>query len=161
MPLPILPIFVAGVGVGVYLQGGSLRQSAFWTATTIGVSQMIIHPKLSARAAWGGAKYVWTRPIGGMAADLVGSKAAQVTAGAALGYTGGALAATALTSVAEDKGLVYEGATQDLLGFYGFDAGGMDPHYWDQGDRPTPGYFNIPGNTRYIYRHYRNKWFGA
>ena len=165
MPFPVVPIFVVGVGVGVYLQGGSLTKSAFWTATTLAISQMVLHPVRSTVAISRGASYVWTTPLKGMTADAVGSQAAQVTAGAALGYAIGATVGTTITAVAEEKGLVYEGATADVLDFY---LPGRDAHYWDPAPmpgnpegEPMPGYFNIPGDARYIYRHYRNKWFGA
>ena len=154
MPLPALPYLMAGVGVGVYIKGGSLKESAFWAGTTWAASYAIVHPIKATTMVARGAKYGFTTSLQTMGADVLASRAAQMAAGAALGYGIGAVTGTAVVSVAEKKGIVYEGATQDVLGFYGFDAGGQAPHYWDQGDKPTPGYFNIPGNVGYIWRHY-------
>ena len=152
-----LPHLTVGVGVGVHLQGGDLKEVAFWSGATWIIAQTLVHPVQTTSAIASSANYVWSTPPKVMAADIVGSRAVQTGAGAALGYTAGAVAATTITSQAEKKGLVYEGATQDLLGFYGFDAGGMEPHYWDKGDRATYGYFNIPGNLKYIGQHYWKK----
>lgn len=85
-------------------------------------------------------------------AAVVGS-GATVVAAAGLGYTAGAVAGTIIVSQAEKEGIVYEGATADVLDFYTGEG-----HYWDQGEAPTPGYFNIPGNASLIAKHYWNKW---
>lgn len=148
MPLPYL---VAGVGVGVYIKGGSVAESAFWGATTYAISQTIVHPVQTTTMIARGAKYGFTTSIQGMGADLLAATATQVVVGAALGYTIGAVAGTSIVAGAESKGWVYEGATKDVLGFY---MGSEDAHYWDQGDRATPGYFNIPGNIKYIWNQY-------
>lgn len=149
-----LPQLAAGVGVGVYLKGGNLKDVAFWSGTTWVITQTVVHPITTTKTVASSAQYIWTTPAKTMTADLLGSTAVQTVAGTALGYAAGATVGTALVAQAEKEGRVYEGATKDVLGFYGFDAGGMEPHYWDQKDRPTPGYFNIPGNVKYILKHY-------
>jgi hypothetical protein len=88
-------------------------------------------------------------------ARTVGSAAGSVlalAAGAALGYAIGAVVGTIIISKAEKEGVVYEGATADVLDFY-MGKG----HYWDQGAEPTPGYFNIPGNIGFITEHYKRE----
>ena len=85
-----------------------------------------------------------------MGADFLAAGPVQIGAGAALGYTIGAVSGTAIVSVAEKKGIVKEGSTIDVLDFY-MGKG----HYWDQGEMPTPGYFNIPGNVKFIWGKYR------
>lgn len=152
-----LPQLAVGVGVGIYLKGGDLKDVAFWSGATWVITQTVVHPIQTTSTIASSVNYVWTTTPKAMAADLIGSTAVQTAAGAALGYTAGAVVSTTIISEAEKEGLVYEGATKDVLGFYGFDAGGMEPHYWDQGDRPTPGYFNIPGNVKYIWKHYTSK----
>ena len=106
--------------------------------------------------AWGGLRVLGSDMlIIGRAARTTRTAAtlgsgASIAAAAGLGYGTGAVVGTGLVSVAEKKGIVYEGATSDVLDFYTGKG-----HYWDQGERATPGYFNIPGNLRFIYRHYR------
>jgi len=88
-------------------------------------------------------------------AAAVGS-AATIAAAVGVGYTAGAVTGTVIVSQAEEKGIVYEGATSDVLDFYNPVSG--EGHYWAQGDAPTPGYFNIPGNVEFIAKHYWKKW---
>ena len=116
-----LPYLVAGVGVGVYIKGGSLWESVFWGATTFTISQIIVHPITSAKMIGTGVRYGFTSSLQTMGADVLA------------------------------QGWVQEGSTADVLDFY-MGKG----HYWDQGDQPTPGYFNIPGNVKYIWQKYRN-----
>jgi len=86
-------------------------------------------------------------------AAAIGS-GATVVAAVGAGYTIGAVTGTAIVHVAEEKEIVYEGATADVLDFYTGEG-----QYWAQGvDDPTPGYFNIPGNASLIAKHYWNKW---
>lgn len=146
-----LPYLVAGVGVGVYIKGGSLWESVFWGATTFAISQTIVHPIASARMIGTGIRYGFTSSIQTMSADVLAAGPTQIVAGAALGYTIGAVTGTAIVAGAESQGWVQEGSTADVLDFY-MGKG----HYWDQGDQPTPGYFNIPGNVKYIWGKYTN-----
>jgi len=48
----------------------------------------------------------------------LGTTTAQVVAAAAMGYAIGATATTIGVSVAEEKGIVYEGATEDVIDLY-------------------------------------------
>lgn len=151
-----LPYLVAGVGIGVYIKGGSLKESAFWGGATYFGAHVITHPIQSTKMFARGARYAFTTSIKTMAGDAVGAGATQIAAGAALGYAIGAVVGTGVVYVLEEQGLVKEGSTADVIGFYTggyFDAGGMEPHYWDQGDQPTPGYFNIPGNIEFIWEN--------
>jgi hypothetical protein len=86
-----------------------------------------------------------------MSADFLGAGPTQVVAGAAFGYALGAVTGTVIVHVAEEKGWVAEGSTAEVLDFY-MGKG----HYWDQGNKPTPGYFNIPGNLKYIWENARD-----
>jgi len=86
-------------------------------------------------------------------AAAVGS-GVTIAAAVGTGYTIGAVTGTAIVHVAEEKEIVYEGATADVLDFYLGEG-----QYWAQGaDDPTPGYFNIPGNASFIAHHYWEKW---
>lgn len=154
----------AGIsGFGIGLGWSVLLGGDFWKyATGFGLA----HPRSRnfiwrgalrvAPLAWGGMKVIGSdiaivsrAAMGTRTASLLGG-GISLAAAAGLGYTGGAVVGTGIISVAEKKGIVYQGATADVLDFYMGEG-----HYWDQGERPTPGYFNIPGNLRFIYRHYR------
>lgn len=148
MPLPYL---VAGVGIGVYIKGGTLTESAFWGLTTYAITQAVVHPIQTTTVVAKTVRYGFTTSLQGMGADALASKAVTTTAAVGAGYTIGAVTGTAIISVAESKGYFYEGATADVLDFY-MGKG----HYWDQGDKPTPGFFNIPGNISYIWGKYRD-----
>jgi len=92
----------------------------------------------------------------------------MIGAAAGVGYTAGAVAGTAIISVAEEEEIVYEGATADVLDFY---LGRAEGDYWGDYDwkgKPQagearteeagmPGFFNIPGNVRYIAGWYWNR----
>jgi len=147
MPLPYL---VAGVGIGVYIKGGTLRDVAFWAGATYLGAYAITHPISSTVKVAQVVKYGFTTSLQTMGADFLAAGPVQIGAGAALGYTIGAVSGTAIVSVAEKKGIVKEGSTIDVLDFY-MGKG----HYWDQGEMPTPGYFNIPGNVKFIWGKYR------
>ena len=146
-----LPYLVAGLGIGIYIRGGTLRDVAFWTGTTYLGAYAITHPVKTTVMVAKGAKYGFTTSLQTMGADLVGAKPTQFLAAAALGYAIGAVAGTAIVHVAEEKGLVKEGSTADVLDFY-MGKG----HYMAQGDMPTPGYFNIPGNIKFIWENARD-----
>jgi len=148
MPLPYL---VAGVGIGVYIKGGTLKESAFWGGTTWLGAYAITHPIQSTVKVAKGVKYGFTTSLQTMAADMLAAGATQVAVGAALGYTIGAVTGTTIVAGAESQGWVKEGSTAEVLDFY-MGKG----HYWDQGDKPTPGYFNIPGNLKYIWENSRD-----
>jgi len=143
-----LPYLVAGVGIGVYIKGGSLKESAFWGGVTYAGSYAITHPIQSTKAFVSGARYAFTTSLKTMAGDAVGAGATQIVVGAALGYAIGAVVGTSIVYVLEEEGLVKEGSTADVLDFYMGEG-----HYWDQGSEPTPGYFNIPGNIEFIWEN--------
>lgn len=143
-----LPYLVAGVGIGVYIKGGTLKESVFWGGVTYGGAHVITHPIQSTKAFARGARYAFTTSLRTMAGDAVGAGATQIAVGAALGYVIGAVVGTSIVYVLEEEGLVKEGSTADVLDFYMGEG-----HYWDQGDRPTPGYFNIPGNIEFIWEN--------
>jgi len=92
---------------------------------------------------------------------------AQVAAAVGVGYTAGAVTGTVIVSVAEEEGIVYEGATEDVLDFY---LGRAEGEYWGDYDwkgQPTtedpgrPGYFNAPGNLGIIAEHVKHgHYFG-
>lgn len=146
MPLPYL---VAGVGIGVYIKGGTLKESAFWGGTTYLGAYAVTHPIQSTVKVARFAKYGFTTSLQTMGADFLAAGPTQLVVGAALGYTIGAVTGTAIVAAAESQGYVYEGATKDVLDFYMGEG-----HYWEQGDKATPGYFNIPGNVKYIWGQY-------
>jgi hypothetical protein len=165
-----VPISIGvGTGVGVGLKGGSWPEVLAWSALTTGLSTALASGR-TWRLGWSGvrwvAPYAWagTKALAGDAAIMTRAATTTRTAAAvsnvvlpvAVGYTVGAVAGTIIVSEAEEKGIVYEGATADVLDFYNPVSG--EGHYWDQGDAPTPGYFNIPGNASFIAQHYWKKW---
>jgi len=144
---------------------------------------LIAHP--STRGfLWRGAK--WGAPFAWSATKIVAADAVTVTRAAAGTRTGlavrgavgagavtitavaagaaiGAVTGTAIVAVAEDREIVYEGATADVLDFY---TGQAEGQYWGDytitgakktEDAGMPGYFNIPGNVRFIVGHYWNR----
>ena len=140
-------------GVGFLLAHQKTRGyvwvGAKWTARTLGPPALVFIQDIA---------FV-TRGAAGLAAETRTAAAigrgVMIGAAVGVGYTGGAVAGTAIVSQAEKEGIVYEGATADVLDFY---LGREEAHYWDQGDKPTPGYFNVPGNVGFIASHYWNKW---
>jgi len=166
----LLP-FVAGVGVstgvGVGLRGGNIYEVVGWSVLTTGLAGALGSGGFW-RTAWGGVRIagppLWiiakdaafvTRGTAGLVAQ---TRTAQVVAkgggAVAAGYVIGAGLGTGIVYVAEEKEIVYEGATSDVIDFYTGSG-----QYWAQGaDDPTPGYFNIPGNASLIAKHYWNKW---
>jgi len=131
---------------------------------------LIAHPRTRGylwRGVKWGAPFAWgaTKVLAGDAAIIARAAAgtrtaaaigsgATVVAAVAAGYTIGAVTGTIIVSQAEERDIVYEGATADVLDFYTGKG-----QYWEQGaDDPTPGYFNIPGNASLIAKHYWNKW---
>jgi len=148
MPLPYL---VAGVGIGVYIKGGTLKESAFWGGTTYLGAYAITHPIQSTVKVANVVKYGFTTSLQTMGADFLAAGPTQIVAGAAFGYALGAVTGTVIVHVAEEKGWVAEGSTAEVLDFY-MGKG----HYWDQGEKATPGYFNIPGNLKYIWENARD-----
>lgn len=121
-----LPIGIGvGTGIGVGIRGGSLPEVVAWSAVTSGLS----YAAGSARF-WSGAWSLsnWLRigaPLtgGGRAILSVGGGAGGIGVGAAVGatvagYVVGAAAGTVVVSEAEKKGIVYEGATEDVLDLY-------------------------------------------
>jgi len=126
---------------------------------------LVAHPSTRGylwRGAKWGAPFAWsaTKIVAGDAAIIARAASttrtaaalgtgATVVAAVGLGYTIGAVTGTIIVSQAEEKDIVYEGATADVLDFYTGEG-----QYWAQGaDDPTPGYFNIPGNAALIADH--------
>lgn len=148
----VLPQFAIGVGVGVYLQRGKVWPAAFWTGTTLAITQTVLHPIQTTKAVYGAAQYVWTTTPQEMAATA-SRRILLPAAGVALAAVGGMVVGTVISQqIWGDKG------AQEALGFYGFDSG-HEPNYWEQDG--TPGYFNIPGNLGIIYDHYVANPIGA
>jgi len=147
----MLPKMAIGVGIALFFKGSSTEEIAFWTLTTIAAQQAILHPIQSTVAVAKGVRYGFTTSLQTMGADLLGWQPTQIVVGAALGYTIGAVTGTAIVHVAEERGLVKAGSTADVLDFY-MGKG----HYWEQGNMPTPGYFNIIGNAKFIWENARD-----
>jgi len=173
----LLPIFRFGIGYGLP-PGRDYRENwmerTAWGLITLGLTSGWILKPVEARVAaagWWGLTNAWrlstivasdtaimARAFGttqtGQAAGRVVAAGAMTAAAVGVGYTAGAVTGTVIVSQAEKKGIVYEGATEDVLDFYTGEG-----QYWAQGeDDPTPGYFNIPGNASLIAKHYWNKW---
>ncbi len=148
------------VSFGIGLGWNRLTKGDTWKYI---LGALIAHPRTRGylwRGAKWGAPYAWaaTRVVAADVATVsraaLGTKTVTGIAAVGAGYTIGAVAGTAIVHVAEEKDIVYEGATADVLDFYMGEG-----HYWEQGaDDPTPGYFNIPGNASLIAKHYWNKW---
>jgi len=134
------------------------------------IGALVAHPSTRGylwRGAKWGAPFAWSaaRIVAGDAAIIARAAATTRTAAAigtgatlvaavGVGYTAGAVTGTIIVSQAEEKEIVYEGATADVLDFYTGEG-----QYWTQGaDDPTPGYFNIPGNASLIAKTYWNRW---
>ena len=105
--------------------------------------------------AWAGTRVLVADTIT-VGAAVAKTQTAAVIGSVAAGYVIGAAVGTGVVYVAEEKGIVYEGATKDVMDFYNPVSG--EGHYWKQGDKPTPGYFNIPGNVAFIARTYWGRW---
>jgi len=168
-----IPISIGvGTGVGVGLKGGDWPEVLAWSALTSGTSAALGSRGFWS-ASWAGVR--WVAPsVWGVVKALAGDSAIMgkaftttrtaaalgggvtVAATIGVGATVGAITGTLIVREAEKKGIVYEGATADVLDFY--TPGTGDAHYWDQGDHPTPGYFNIPGNVKFIASTYWNRW---
>jgi len=175
--------FAIGVGVstgvGVGVRGGNIYSVLGWSAAT-GVLAGALGRKGLYTGAWAGVRatsvylappaWILLKDIGTVAygtaklivktptAKAVGKGAGTVAAG----YIIGAAVGTGVVYVAEEKGIVYEGATGDVIDFY---TGGGD--YWGDYDwkgQPTavpdvqgrPGYFNVPGNLGIIADHVKH-----
>jgi len=154
------------VGFGITTAAGATGRARIWSAT-----------KWAAPYVWQGGKWVARGVARGaviVAADaaIMGKAAAttriggavgggaMIAAGAAVGYTGGAVIGTGLISLAEKEGVVYEGATADVLDFYLLRGGEDSPtsrerSKWYESDKPI---LNIPGDVKFITGHYWNKW---
>ena len=142
-----LPYIVAGIGIGVYIKGGTLKESAFWGLTTYAIAQTVVHPISSTTMIARGAQYGFTTSLQQMSVDALGSSVARGGAAIALAAVSGAVVGTAVSQAIWGE----EGARQALT-FYGFDAGAGKANYWEKDG--VPGYFNIPGNVSKIWKHY-------
>jgi len=160
----LLPLIRFGIGYNLPPgQTTPVKERVGWGIITLGLtSNWILKPVQRGlvytapwilRGAWAGTKLVAAdTAIVGRA--LLGTTTVTAVAAVGTGYTIGAVTGTVLVHVAEEKEIVYEGATADVLDFYLGEG-----QYWAQGaDDPTPGYFNIPGNVKFIAGHYWNKW---
>jgi len=167
-----IPISVGvGTGVGVGLKGGSPKEAFAWSVLTSSLSYALGSGRFW-RGAWGGARwaapYAWgatrvvAKDVGIIARAALGTSTVTGIAAVAAGYTIGAVTGTVIVSQAEKRGMVYEGATADVLDFYTGSG-----QYWGDYDwkgTPTteepsrPGYFNVPGNVRVIASTYWNRW---
>jgi len=171
----LLPLFRFGIGYALP-PGLSYRKNwkerVAWGLITLGATSGWILKPVEARiirgapwllrVAWAGTKIVaadaavMARAAATTQTGAAIGSAATIVAAAGVGYTVGAVTGTVIISQAEKKGIVYEGATVDVLDFYMGEG-----QYWEQGaNDPTPGYFNIPGNASLIGKHYWNKWTG-
>ena len=95
-----------------------------------------------------------------------------------IGYGTGVALGTGIIYIAEKEGVVYEGATRDVFAFY---SGQSEADYWGNPSsagvvdpvsggmsatggtgiiprEKTPGYFNIPGNLRFIWERASGSW---
>jgi hypothetical protein len=165
-----------GTGIGVGIKGGNIYEVVGWTVVSAGLVRAL-GSGVFWRGAWGGVRLAGP-PLWMVAKDIayvargtavliletptaaaVGRGAvagAGLVAAVGVGYTAGAVTGTVIVSQAEKKGIVYEGATEDVLEFYMGEG-----HYWEQGTNPTPGYFNIPGNVSLIADHVKHgHYFG-
>jgi len=114
-----------GTGVGVGLSGGSFREALLYSALSTGISTVAGKGGFW-RGAWGLSN--WIRlgaPLasGGRAVVATGSAAGGMGLGTAAGAVVagtviGAATGTAVVAVAEQQGVVYEGATADVLDLY-------------------------------------------
>jgi len=177
--------FAIGVGVstgvGVGVRGGNIYEVVGWSALTGIMSAGL--SRIGFAGAWAGVRatsaylgpplWILTKDIAFVAVETgkaIGkTRSARViakgTGTVAAGYVIGAAVGTGVVYVAEEKEIVYEGATSDVIDFY---TGGGN--YWGDYDwkgQPTtpdpgrPGYFNAPGNIGIIADHVKHgHYFG-
>jgi len=178
--------FAIGVGVstgiGVGFRGGNIYEVLGWSTLTGVISGSLVR-KGFYQTAWAGVRasaaylappaWILLKDIGYVVGQtgkaITKTRSARViakgTGTVAAGYVIGAAVGTGVVYVAEEKGIVYEGATEDVIEFY---TGGG--HYWGEYDwkgQPTtadpgrPGYFNVPGNLGIIADHVKHgHYFG-
>jgi len=174
--------FAIGVGVstgvGVGIRGGNIYSVVGWSALT-GVLTYGLSSGRFWGTAWGGVRlagpplWIVAKDVAFVARGTVGlvaqTRTAQVvakgTGAVTAGYVAGAVVGTAIVYVAEEKEIVYQGATEDVVDFYTGKG-----EYWGDYDwkgTPTtedpgrPGYFNVPGNLGIIADHVRHgHYFG-
>lgn len=177
--------FALGVGVstglGVGVRGGNIYEVVGWSALTGIISAGL--GRIGFAGAWAGVRatgaflgppaWILVKDIAFVAGEtgkaISKTRSARVlakgTGTVAAGYVLGAAVGTGAVYVAEEKGIVYEGATEDVIDFY---TGGGN--YWGDYDwkgQPTtedpgrPGYFNVPGNLGIISEHVKHgHYFG-
>lgn len=165
---------VAGFAIGLAWTWHN-RGSVF----SFGVGFFLAHPmtrgwiwtgvRWAAPIAWSGTKvlasdtlFLSRAAMGTRTAAAIGTGAQTVALGAAAvgaGYTIGAVTGTAIIDQAEKRGMVYEGATADVLDFYLLKGGdsetARDRSAWYESDKPV---LNIPGDVAFIAKHYWSKW---
>jgi len=160
----LLPLMRFGIGYNLPPGQTTTRsERVTWGVITLGMtSNWILQPVQRGivwatpwilRTAWAGTKIV-AADLGLMGRAALGTRTVTAVAAVGAGYTIGAVTGTIIIHVAEEEGIVYEGATADVLDFYTGEG-----QYWAQNeDDPTPGFFNIPGNTKFIAQHYWEEW---
>jgi len=178
--------FAIGVGVstgvGVGIRGGNIYEVLGWSAVT-GVLTGALGKRALYTGAWAGvratgaylappawmvlkdiAHVVWG--TGKLIVKTPTAKAVGKGAGTvAAGYVIGAAVGTGVVYVAEEKGIVYEGATEDVVDFYIGKGEYWGDYDWKgepiTEDPGRPGYFNVPGNLGIIADHVRHgHYFG-
>jgi len=153
-------------GVGVGAKGGSWEESLAWATLTTGGTYALTHPVQSARFFSAGARWSYPllrRPI----IDLVIRPGGFVIRGTAGGlWRGGVSMATSTTGIyvgAVAAGYVIGAITGTVIAEQIWGEKGKAEaiefytgkgHYWEQGEKDTPGFFNAPGNVELIWDHY-------
>jgi len=180
--IPFAIGFGVSTGIGVGVRGGNIYEVIGWSAVT-GVLTGALGRRGLYTGAWAGIRgigaylappaWIFLKDVayvigqtGKAIARTPSAKAVGKGSGTlAAGYVIGAVVGTGIVYVAEEKGIVYEGATTDVARFY---TGGGE--YWGDYDwkgQPTiedpgrPGYFNVPGNLGIIADHVKHgHYFG-
>lgn len=162
-----ITIYMAGLGGWPLIRwvGGGAWLGIRGTAAFFGPPAWILLKDIGTVAVGTGKLIVETPTAKAVGRTAV--KGAGLAAAVGVGYTAGAVTGTLIVSKAEKEGIVYEGATEDVLEFY---LGRAEGEYWGDYDwqgQPTtddpgrPGYFNIPGNLGIIADHVKHgHYFG-
>jgi len=175
-----ITLYMAGLGgwpLARWLAGGGW-QFARWAGPPLFRTSLAYGAVVGSDAVIMGQAFAATRH--GAAITKVGKGGGAV----AVGYIAGAAVGTGIIYIAEKEGVVYEGATKDVFAFY---SGQSEADYWGNTDwkgkpnsttvvdpvsggmsatggtgiiprEKTPGYFNIPGNLRFIWGRASGSW---
>jgi len=162
-----ITIYMAGLGGLPLIRwvGGTTWLGIRATASFLGPPAWILLKDIAFVAGETGKAIVKTPTAKAVGRTAV--KGGVVVAAVGVGYTAGAVVGTVIVSKAEKEGIVYEGATEDVLDFY---LGRAEGEYWGgynwKGEPTTedpgrPGYFNAPGNIGIIADHLKHgHYFG-